>query len=108
MSPQNTAANNELGSRMISRDNIDQFEKEALDTVKKTLSALEQAIAAWEGAKERPKDLEESYRKYKWMQEELSKWTREFIQKSGRSRGFEERLADLRRLARISFSPSVM
>ena len=96
-----------LSGNQINEDNIDQFEKEALESVKRTLSALEQAIAAWDASKEKPKDLEESYRRYKWMQEELSKWAREFLLKSGKKRTFAERLSDLRRLARISFSSGV-
>lgn len=105
MSPQTPSSNNQTGP--INEQNIGQFEKEALESVKRTLSALEQATAAFEGAKEKPKDLEESYKRYKWMQEELSRWAREFLLKSGKPRTFEERLADLRRLARISFSSGV-
>ena len=102
MLPQKATQSNQAGT--VNEQNIDRVEKEALESAKRTIQAMEQAIAAWDASKEKPKELEESYRRYKWMREELSKWARGFLMKSGRPRTFEERLSDLRRLARISFS----
>ncbi len=86
---------------LINEKNIGSIEEEAIQMVNRTLSALEEAIAAWESSPEKPAELGERYKSYLLMRDELSKWARKFLLARSEERTFQGRLDLIRELCDI-------
>ncbi len=86
---------------LINEKNIGSIEDEAIQMVNRTLSALEEAIAAWESSPEKPAELKERYKSYLMMRDELTKWARRFLLSRNEERAFKGRLELLRELCDI-------
>ena len=70
---------------MISPANIGEVEEEVLAKANRAISLLEEAIAAWDMAKEKPPELRATIGRYKRFHEELSGWERRMLQSRGKS-----------------------
>src|SRR5512143_3173145 len=86
---------------LINEKNIGSIEDGAIQMVNKTISALEEAIAAWESSPEKPQELKERYKSYLMMRDELSKWGRKFLLSRNEERTLKGRLELLRELCDI-------
>lgn len=69
---------------VVNERNIDAIEKQTIQRVSKTLSALEVALATWDASKEKPLDLKLKYMKYRWLHEALSGWEKKTLQSRGK------------------------
>ncbi|MBU0532601.1 hypothetical protein KKB44_03845 [Candidatus Micrarchaeota archaeon] len=86
---------------LVNKKNIDQIERETIQRVNKTLSALEVAIASWDAATDKPEDMKPKFMKYKWFHEALTEWERKALQSLSRKEEYESRLQRLQEFARI-------
>ncbi len=90
----------------ISQENIGEVEKEALAMANKAISLLEQAIAAWDNAKDKPPELKETIQRYRRFHEALSDWEKRMLQSMGKA-DFNARVRMLEEFVRISKSYEV-
>ncbi len=86
---------------LINEKNIGSIEEEAIQMVNRTISALEEAIAAWESAPDKPAELRERYKSYLMMRDELTRWARRFLVSRNEERTFKGRLDLIRELCDI-------
>lgn len=63
----------------IDETNIDQVEKEIMASVNKTISSIEKVLATWDLLLEKPEDLKDKIKRYKWLHDELCKWEKEML-----------------------------
>jgi hypothetical protein len=85
----------------ITEENIDRIEGEALSMVNRTISALEEAITAYESASPKPAALKEKYLSYVKMDGSLKDWTKRFLLSRNSNRTFKQRLESLEELIAI-------
>jgi len=76
----------------LSEQDILDLEKTTMEKVNRTVSALEVAMAAWEGSTEKPDDLKEKIPRYKAIHQALSGWQAKAV----RAFGTEDREARIR------------
>ena len=74
----------------IDESTIDQFEKDVLKKVNQALSSIEGTLASWDLSKEKPEELKEKIKKYKWLHSELSKWEKKML--TSKKRDFKSRI----------------
>jgi hypothetical protein len=86
---------------LINEGNIDAVEEQALQMVNRTISALEEAMAAWEGAADKPGGLKDKYGQYVKLHAELSAWGRKFLLSRKEERTLSGRLALIEELSLI-------
>ncbi len=84
----------------IDDDSLQVVEKLTEQKVNRTLSALEIAMSAWEGAGNKPSGLEDDYKKMKWLHAELTQWAKASIREIHKA-DVESRLKRLRRFYKI-------
>ena len=75
----------------MSEDEVIAIEKETMERVSKTISALEGAIATWDASADKPEDLKDKFIRYKRAHEALSGWQVKALRSYGKS-GFEDRV----------------
>jgi hypothetical protein len=78
--------------RKLSPDTIDQFEKETIALVIKSLPEIEKNLASWDGLRHKPENLRDKFEKYRLLQEALSEWARKTLTSSGRGENFTDRV----------------
>jgi hypothetical protein len=102
MAPQNSPAGDAKASvPAMDINQLAALEAQALENSKKTISAIEEAMAAYEGAKVKPPELQEKYEKYRKLRRELTKWVRDFL--TGKEPlTLEQRMVRLQKLVNIS------
>ena len=83
----------------ISDKELSGLEKTAMEKANRTISAIESAIAAFEGLDTKPEDLGHRIQKLRYYQEELSAWYAAMLKSRGDSA--EGRVARLRKLYEI-------
>jgi hypothetical protein len=76
----------------VDERNIDQVEKETIDKVNKTLSALETAIASWDAAKEKPEDLRPKFQRYRRLHDVLSEWEAKVLRDRTKDTDYDTRI----------------
>ncbi len=69
----------------LSESEVVQMEKETMERVSKTISALESAMASWEMSPEKPEELKGKFAKYKIVHEALSAWQTKALRSYGKS-----------------------
>jgi hypothetical protein len=58
----------------MTEDEVISIEKETMERVSKTISALEGAIATWDASADKPEDLKDKFKRYRAALEALSSW----------------------------------
>ncbi|HSB47229.1 MAG TPA: hypothetical protein VLD37_04380 [Candidatus Bilamarchaeum sp.] len=96
MAPQNSSAGDAKASS-ADREKLEALEAQALETVKKSISAIEEAMAAYEGAAKKPEELAKRYESYKKTHAFLTKWAREYLLEYGKMT-FAQRMERLQKL----------
>ena len=86
---------------LITRDNVGQAEKLAMESAAITISALDEALACWEAAKEKPEDLKGKAIRYKYLLESLNNWTKDMLKSQKKSPDFDKRIKLLERFVDI-------
>lgn len=61
------------------------IEKETMEKVSGTISALESALASWELSEDKPEELKEKISRYKTVHEALSVWQTKALKAYGKS-----------------------
>jgi len=85
----------------LTKENIDGVEKETIERVNKTISALEAALATWNGAKDKPADLKERFAGYERLHSALVQWESRALKSRGKEESFEARVERLREFVDI-------
>ncbi|MBU0591789.1 hypothetical protein KKF81_07190 [Candidatus Micrarchaeota archaeon] len=68
------------GTKMsLTKNNIDDVEKETLDKVDKTIMILENTLATWNVEKQKPEEHTQKFMRYKKIHDELMRWKREVV-----------------------------
>lgn len=67
-------APNPRNATLVSENNIDEVENETIERVNKTISVLENSIAIWDAAKEKPAELQEEFDRFKKFYSALTQW----------------------------------
>ena len=74
----------------MTEDEIIAIEKETMERVSKTISALEGAIATWDASPEKPEDLKGKFKRYQAVLDALSSWQVKALRSYGKG-DIEER-----------------
>lgn len=90
----------------VDKSNIDLVEKKVIEKVNTTISVLENAIAKWDNAKTKPKDLEPKFVSYKKLHTALSEWEKRALLTKNRRRDFNERINILQEFVDICYAKS--
>jgi hypothetical protein len=69
----------------LSESEVVLIEKETMERVSDTISALEGAMASWEISKDKPEELRGKFAKYKVVHEALSNWQTKALKSYGKS-----------------------
>lgn len=69
----------------LSESDVVRIEKETMERVSDTISALEGAMASWEMSKDKPEELKGKFAKYKVVHEALSNWQTRALKTYGKS-----------------------
>jgi hypothetical protein len=85
----------------VTEDNIHIVERKVFVRVKKTISVLEDAIAKWNTAKTKPKELKLKFMKYKKLHDELSQWGKGLVSTKKRKLEFNARIERLMEFVNI-------
>lgn len=85
----------------LTKENIDLVEKETIDKVNKTISALEAALATWNAAKEKPDDLKDKFAGYEKLHDALVGWESKALKSLGKKESFGDRVERLREFVDI-------
>ncbi len=80
----------------IDESNISQAEQEVLSNVSNTISVLEVALASWDIAKSKPKNLEPKFMAYRRLHDSLSALEKKILLARGHAEGFDQRVQLLR------------
>jgi hypothetical protein len=80
---------------------IEGLEKETMDKVNHTISALETAMATWDAAGRKPPELKPKFVRYKLVHEILTRWQTKALRSMGRSTNIDERVGLLREFVDI-------
>ncbi|MFH1785758.1 MAG: hypothetical protein ABH842_04990 [Candidatus Micrarchaeota archaeon] len=88
----------------VNESNIDLVEKKVIEKVNNTISVLEDAIAKWDNAKTRPKDLEPKFTGYKKLHTALSEWEKKVLITKNRRRDYNERINMLQEFVNICYT----
>lgn len=92
------------GATKITEKNIEFIEKDTMQKVNRALSALETAIAKWDGAKDKPEDLVPKFKKYKRYHDALAQWEKKMLKNPGRGLDFYARVERLGEFANICYA----
>lgn len=90
----------------VDESNIELVEKKVIEKVDKTISVLEDAIAKWDNAKTKPKDLKPKFTNYKKLHAALSEWEKRALLTKNRRRNFNERITILQEFVDICYAKS--
>ncbi|MFH1520528.1 MAG: hypothetical protein ABID61_02705 [Candidatus Micrarchaeota archaeon] len=88
----------------VDESNIDLVEKKVIEKVNNTISVLEGAIAKWDNAKTKPKNLEPKFLGYKKLHTALSEWEQQALIKQNRRQDFYERVNRLQEFVNICYA----
>jgi hypothetical protein len=69
----------------LSESEVVRIEKETMERVSDTISALESAMASWEMSKDKPEELKGKFAKYRIVHEVLSNWQTKALKSYGKS-----------------------
>lgn len=86
---------------ILTEENIDQFEKAAIQHSHNTLISIENAIKAWNSSKDKPKRLKEKFLAYKKLHDNLARWERKAKLLQRQRASFYSRLVLLKEFTRI-------
>jgi|WetSurMetagenome_2_1015567.scaffolds.fasta_scaffold428076_2 hypothetical protein len=86
---------------VISESNIAEVEKEALERVNRTIILLEDALARWDNASEKPSELGEQAKRYRRLLVEFNGWARSMLLAKNSDDDFNARLGRLREFIAI-------
>lgn len=73
------------GVQPVNSGNMEQVEKETMEKVNRTISALETAMAAWDAAREKPEELKPKFTRYNQLHEVLSRWQTKALRSLGKA-----------------------
>lgn len=88
----------------VDERNIDKVEKETIDKVNKTLSALESAMASWDATKVKPEDLRPKLQKYKRLHDALSEWEARVLRDRTKNTDYDTRVHRLHEFVDICYA----
>lgn len=97
------AGNGEPGLEMepIDEDNIEKAEKETIDKVNKAITALEKALAEWEGSSDKPEDMKDTFIRYQGFHDSLALWETKMLRTPGEGLDFFSRVDRLWEFVKI-------
>ncbi len=79
---------------------IDSLERDALNASNRIISSIENAMAVWEAAKDKPDGLEMTMTRLRNVRERLCVWEAGLLKSAGRS-GLPERVRQLQKFSEI-------
>jgi len=85
----------------VTRENIDLIQNETVKKVSKTLSSLEVAIADWDISEEKPEELKQKFKRYKWLHTSLSEWEKKTLKAIGKKDKYETKLQRINEFVKI-------
>jgi len=88
----------------ISNSNLQNLEKQTLEKANKAISAIENAIAVWDAAKKKPKDLKLRINRLKYFHQALSNWEKRTLRDIANQRDLVERVQRLREFSDICYA----
>jgi hypothetical protein len=100
MAPQKSPGGDASPFASVDGRQVDLWEKEAMERAKMLISAIEEAMAVYEGAKTKPEGLEKKYESYKRMHKALTAWVRKVLLE--KTLTVEERMRRIQELVYIS------
>jgi primosomal protein N'' len=80
---------------------VDELEKLSIEKSNRVISAIENALAAWDAAEEKPPGLEPRINRLKHMHEALSRWERKMLKSMAKKEDMDGRLERLREFGGI-------
>ena len=88
----------------LKESNIEKIESETIEKVSRTITVLEGALATWEASKEKPKELEGKFARYKRFHGALTVWETNALKARGKEESFETRVRRLKEFIDICYS----
>jgi len=88
----------------ISEANIEDIETEAIDKVNRTITVLEGALATWDAAKEKPRDLQDRFSRYRQFHDALAMWETKALKSRGQREDFNTRVQRLREFVDLCYA----
>jgi len=85
----------------VSEINIEEVEKETIEKVSRTISVLENSIAIWEAAKDKPDNLREEFERFKGFCKALSEWETKELKMKRKGVDFGNRIGLLKEFTDI-------
>ena len=80
---------------------VDELEKLSMEKSNRVISAIENALAAWDAAAEKPPDLQPRINRLRYLHEALSRWERKMLKSIDKKDDMDSRLERLREFGGI-------
>ncbi len=89
-----------------SLSDVTTMERKCLEKANKAISAIENAIAVWDAAKEKPAELEPRLQKMRYFHDSLSVWEKKMLKAMTRKEDINTRIQRLREFSDICYTYS--
>jgi hypothetical protein len=94
----------DMDSVSYSPYDLDKMEKLTLEKANKCISAIENAIAVWELAKDKPEDMESQISRMKNFYEALTSWEKKMLKSMGKKGKIKNRVDRLKEFISICYA----